>query len=60
MDLGSDACERPECVTARKIVEAAQRHIKTHGHASTVELEDLLIEAGLSDPKLAAWRKKKS
>ncbi len=60
MDLGSNACERPECVTAKKIVEAAVRHIQTHGHTSTVELEDLLIEAGLADPARAAWRKKRT
>jgi hypothetical protein len=42
-----------------KIARAGQEHCRTHGHTSDVSLEEALIEAGLSDPALAAWRKKK-
>jgi hypothetical protein len=61
MDLGSDACERPECVSARKIVKAAQEYCHHHGHTTRlgVALEDALIEAGLLNPEQYAWRKKK-
>jgi hypothetical protein len=39
-----------------KIVHAAVEHCRTHGHTTDNSLEDALIEAGLLDPQLAAWR----
>lgn len=45
-------------LTLWKIVRAAQEHVRTHGHTTDSSMEDALIEAGLSDPTLAAWRTK--